>query len=126
MLNKAQIHELGFAECPKSYVFRGSKDYNGKQIQEMLGLGAAAPRPQQPQMRPGQPPQQQQPAVSGVSRFLQPVAECEFTLTNIFEQLQKDPWPVANDRRSLRCTGTALCVAIGLIEVFIILFFFFD
>lgn len=21
------VHELGFAECPKSYVFRGSKEY---------------------------------------------------------------------------------------------------
>lgn len=45
-----------------------------------------------------------------------PVQQCEFTLTNIFEQLQRDPWPVANDKRSLRCTGTALSVAVGLLE----------
>lgn len=49
-------------------------------------------------------------------RFLQPVSQCEFTLTTILEQLQRDPWPVANDHRPLRCTGTALGVAIGLLE----------
>lgn len=37
-------------------------------------------------------------------------------LTNALEQLQKDPWPVANDKRNLRCTGVAFSVAIGLLE----------
>lgn len=45
-----------------------------------------------------------------------PVQQCEFQLTNVLEQLQKDPWPVANDRRPLRCTGVALSVAVGLLE----------
>lgn len=52
------------------------------------------------------------------SRFLLPVAQCEFQLTAILEQLQRDPWPVANERRPLRCTGVALSVAIGLLEVY--------
>ncbi|KAI8925530.1 hypothetical protein BC831DRAFT_460352 [Entophlyctis helioformis] len=107
----AQVHELGFSDCPKSYVFRGSKDYTGKQIQDMLGLSGGA-KPAQP-VRPGQMPT---PQPAGVTRFLQPVSQCEFTLTTILEQLQQDPWPVANDRRPLRCTGTALTVATGLIE----------
>ena len=50
------------------------------------------------------------------SRFLLPVQQCEFQLTKALEQLQKDPWPVAGDRRSLRCTGVALSVAVGLLE----------
>jgi len=25
-----QVHELGFADCPKSYVFRGDKEMNPK------------------------------------------------------------------------------------------------
>ncbi|KAJ3289892.1 GTPase-activating protein S23 [Borealophlyctis nickersoniae] len=109
-----QVHELGYSECPKSYVFRGSKDYTAKQIQDMLGLGVVpAMRPQHPQQRPGQPPVQQN---YGASRFLLPVSQCEFTLTSILEQLQQDPWPVANDKRPLRCTGTALSVAAGLLE----------
>lgn len=45
-----------------------------------------------------------------------PVQQCEFTLTNILEQLQKDPWPVANDKRPQRCTGVAISVAVGLLE----------
>ncbi|KAI8998101.1 hypothetical protein BC832DRAFT_566185 [Gaertneriomyces semiglobifer] len=108
----AQVHELGYSECPKSYVFRGSKEYTSKQIQDMLGLSAVpALRPGQPPMRPGQ-----QGAPQNASRFLQPVSQCEFTLTSVLEQLQQDPWPVANDKRPLRCTGTALSVAVGLLE----------
>ncbi|KAF2184438.1 transport protein-like protein sec23 [Zopfia rhizophila CBS 207.26] len=107
----AQVHELGYTECAKSYVFRGSKDYTSKQVQEMLGLGTLGPRPNM-QQQPGRPPM---PAGAG-ARFLLPVSQCEFQLTNALEQLQKDPWPVANDKRSLRCTGVALSVAVGLLE----------
>ncbi|KAF5389531.1 hypothetical protein D9757_004207 [Collybiopsis confluens] len=87
-----QVHEIGYPECSKSYVFRGGKEYQPKQIQDMLGLSStnrAAPRPAQ---------------------------QCEFQLTGILESLQRDPWPVANDKRALRCTGVALSVAIGLLE----------
>ena len=105
------MHELGYTECAKSYVFRGSKDYSAKQVQEMLGLLASGLRPSAPQ-QPGRPPLAMGPA----ARFLLPVQQCEFQLTNALEQLQKDPWPVANDKRSLRCTGVALSVAVGLLE----------
>ncbi|KAF2872415.1 Sec23/Sec24 trunk domain-containing protein [Massariosphaeria phaeospora] len=107
-----QVHELGYTECAKSYVFRGSKDYTSKQVQEMLGLGQIAPRANvQPQ--PGRPPM---PIGGPGARFLLPVSQCEFQLTNALEQLQKDPWPVANDKRALRCTGVALSVSVGLLE----------
>ncbi|KAI8837481.1 hypothetical protein BJ741DRAFT_603604 [Chytriomyces cf. hyalinus JEL632] len=110
----AQVHELGYNECPKSHVFRGSKEYPTKQIQEMLGLaGGAGARPQAPGMKPGQPPMQ---GGSGIQRFLLPISQCEFTITTILEQLQRDPWPVAHDKRPLRCTGTALNVAVSLLE----------
>lgn len=105
------MHELGYTECAKSYVFRGSKDYSAKQVQEMLGLLASGLRPSVPQ-QPGRPP----PAMGPAARFLLPVQQCEFQLTNALEQLQRDPWPVANDKRSLRCTGVALSVAVGLLE----------
>ncbi|KAF8267542.1 protein transporter SEC23 [Lactarius quietus] len=105
----AQVHEIGYAECSKSYVFRGGKEYSPKQIQDMLGLSAqnrAAPRPGQPM-----PPQ-----AFGAARFLLPVSQCEFQLTGILEALTRDPWPVASDKRPLRCTGVALSVAVGLLE----------
>lgn len=76
----------------------------------MLGLLVSGMRSNIPQ-QPGRPP-----PVGPAARFLLPVQQCEFQLTNALEQLQKDPWPVANDKRSLRCTGVALSVAVGLLE----------
>ena len=76
----------------------------------MLGLSStnrAAPRPGQPL-----PPQS-----FGAARFLMPVQQCEFQLTGILEALARDPWPVANDKRPLRCAGVAVSVAVGLLEV---------
>jgi protein transport protein SEC23 len=109
-LFQTQVHELGYGECSKSYVFRGGKEYQPKQIQDMLGLsGGARAAP-----RPGQPMPQQ---AFGAARFLLPVQQCEFQLTGILESLARDPWPVANDKRALRCTGVALSVAVGLLEV---------
>ncbi|KAK0313530.1 GTPase-activating protein S23 [Friedmanniomyces endolithicus] len=113
----AQVHELGYTECAKSYVFRGNKDYTGKQVQEMLGLltaPGARPGMQQVQPQPGRPAPL--PMGGAGQRFLLPVQQCEFQLTNALESLQKDPWPVANDKRSIRCTGVALSVATGLLE----------
>ncbi|KAF8656471.1 hypothetical protein AX16_002522 [Volvariella volvacea WC 439] len=104
-----QVHEIGYAECSKSYVFNGSKEYTPKQIQDMLGLSSqnrAAPRP-------GQPVPTQ---AFGAARFLMPVSQCEFQLTGILEALNRDPWLVASDKRSLRCTGGALSIAVGLLE----------
>jgi protein transport protein SEC23 len=103
------VHEIGYSECNKSYVFRGSKEYTPKQIQDMLGLSSqarAAPRPGQPM------PQQ----TFGAGRFLLPVQQCEFQLTGILEGLTRDPWPVANDKRPFRCTGVAISLAVGLLE----------
>jgi len=76
----------------------------------MLGLSTAA----RAAPRPGQPMPQQ---AFGAARFLLPAQQCEFQLTGILESLQRDPWPVANDKRPLRCTGVALSVAVGLLEV---------
>lgn len=103
------VHELAYADCPKSYVFRGSKDYQPKQIADMLGLN---PSSRTAPLRPGQP----MPAPAA-SKFLMPVQACEFQLTNILEGLARDPWPVEQDKRPLRCTGVALGVATALLEV---------
>jgi protein transport protein SEC23 len=51
-----------------------------------------------------------------IGRFLMPVNECTFALEQILDDLQKDPWPSQQDERVQRCTGTALGVAIGLLE----------
>ena len=46
-----------------------------------------------------------------------PVSEAEFHMTNTLEALVEDPWPVLNNKRALRCTGVALSVAVGILEV---------
>mmetsp|Transcript_28195 Transcript_28195/g.63859 ORF Transcript_28195/g.63859 Transcript_28195/m.63859 type:complete len:770 (-) Transcript_28195:276-2585(-) len=100
------VHELGFADCPKSYVFRGEKEYTPQKVQDMLGIMPA-------RMGPGQGGAGRQPAVG---RFLMPVGECTFQLEQVLEDLQRDPWPCQPDERVQRCTGTALSVAMGLLE----------
>lgn len=52
-----------------------------------------------------------------VYRFLQPVHKCDFSLTDLLGELQRDPWPVAQGKRPLRSTGVALSIAVGLLEV---------
>lgn len=114
-----QVHELGSDGCSKSYVFRGTKDLTAKQVQEMLGIGRGAGpvnpnQPQQQQMVQGPyGPQQVQPPVN---RFLQPIQKCDMALTDLLGELQKDPWPVPQGKRFLRSTGTALSIAVGLLE----------
>ncbi|KAG2361211.1 hypothetical protein BDR07DRAFT_1461601 [Suillus spraguei] len=106
-----QVRKLGHAECSKSYVFCGGKEYTQKQIQDMLELSTtthAAPRA-------GQLIPQQ---AFGAARFLLPVQQCKFRLTGILEALARDPWPVAHDKRALRCIGVAVSVAIGPLEVY--------
>lgn len=45
-----------------------------------------------------------------------PLNECEFALNSILDDLQCDPWPAEQGKRSARCVGTALNVGIGLLE----------
>lgn len=106
-----QVHELGCEGCSKSYVFRGTKDLNAKQIQDMLGIGKGA-APVQQQRGPQGPQQHQLPS----NRFLQPVHKCDMNLTDLLGELQRDPWPVAQGKRPLRSTGVALSIAVGLLE----------
>lgn len=54
-----------------------------------------------------------QPAIG---RFLLPVEECTFALEQVLEDLQRDPWPCKQEERAQRCTGSALAVALGLLE----------
>ena len=78
------VHELGYAELPKSYVFKGSKDYTNAQLQEMLNLS-----PTVSSMAPGsQPVQGQQPFVP-FGRFFMPVNQVEYTVTSLLNKLPR-------------------------------------
>uniref|UniRef100_A0A8C6UQ13 Protein transport protein SEC23 n=1 Tax=Neogobius melanostomus TaxID=47308 RepID=A0A8C6UQ13_9GOBI len=104
-----QVHELSCEGIAKSYVFRGTKDLNSKQIQEMLGLTKPTAQGQ-----PGRPAAPQDAA--STCRFLQPVHRVDMNLTDLLGELQRDPWPVPQGKRPLRSTGVALSVAVGLLE----------
>lgn len=113
-----QVHELGTEGCSKSYVFRGTKDLTAKQIQDMLGIGKASSNPMQQNVpQPNQPlSPQQKPSTGPINRFLQPLNKCDYGLTDLLGELQRDPWPVKQGNRSLRSTGSALSIAVGLLE----------
>ena len=134
------VHEIGFSDCSKSYVFRGEREYSTAKVQEMLGIAPAMSR-----TGPASAGNQMAGRQPALGRFLMPVGDCTFALEQILEDLQKDPWPCQPDevlweyntynphclyryiccsctnrdaipQRVQRCTGTALSVAIGLLE----------
>ncbi|KAK8572827.1 hypothetical protein V6N13_048393 [Hibiscus sabdariffa] len=108
---QAQIHELGFTEMTKVYVFRGSKEVSKEQVLEQLGLGAAG-RGSTAGYPKGLPNGYTD---TGINRFLLPASDCEYTLNSLLDELQTDQWPVQAGHRASRCTGVALSVAAGLL-----------
>lgn len=109
-----QVHELGFAECQKSYVFRGSKEYTPEEVAQQLGLANRAV----PMTRPGSQPAGVHSNGGGppASRFVVPLGECEFQISGVLDELQRDCFPPVAEHRSARCTGTALQVAAGMMR----------
>ena len=109
------VHELGCDGCAKSYVFRGTKDVTAKQLQEMLGLTRQAPVGAPVANAPGMPAQQRPQGPT--NRFIQALSNVDMYLTDLIGELQRDPWGVPQGKRSLRSTGVALSIAVGLLEV---------
>lgn len=105
------VHELGYIECTKSYVFKGSKTYTPEQVAEYLGLGNRAV----PMTRGGAQANGNLPAMKGQG-FIVPLAQCEFQVSEILDELQKDPFVPIGDHRPTRCTGTAVQVAAGMMR----------
>ncbi|KAK4593645.1 hypothetical protein RGQ29_017664 [Quercus rubra] len=104
------VHELGFAQIPKTYVFRGNKDISKEQLLEHMSFFAKKPKP--PGVIAGA---RDGLSADSISRFLLPKADCEFAFNSVLEELQKDPWGVPTDQRATRCTSTALSIAASLL-----------
>ncbi|GFY82238.1 Sec23/Sec24 protein transport family protein [Actinidia rufa] len=86
-------------------------------IVERSGFGAFGVGRGRPEDGPGFPKKAGQTGFpsSGVTRFLLPASECEYTLNSLLDELGTDQWPVPPGNRSLRCTGVALSIAGGLL-----------
>ncbi|KAM1027475.1 hypothetical protein ACFX2G_041114 [Malus domestica] len=105
------VHELGFPNVPKTYIFKGSKDVNKEQLLEQMSFFLKKPKPATGVIagpRDGL-------STESIARFLLPASDCEFALNSVLEELQKDPSPVPADQRATRCTSTALSVAASLL-----------
>jgi len=99
-----QLHDLSSQSCGKAFVFHPKKEITAATIQDMLGLF---------RQRQGGGNQ----AADSLRHFIMPRSECEYQISTIIEDLQPDPWPVATGARALRCTGAAMSVATGLLEL---------
>mmetsp|Transcript_10919 Transcript_10919/g.36177 ORF Transcript_10919/g.36177 Transcript_10919/m.36177 type:complete len:820 (+) Transcript_10919:78-2537(+) len=132
------VHEIGFAECHKSVAFRGNKEYAAQKVQQLLGITPMVHQQstysQQFGSSPAKPSNQphedgigvstdsnsHQPygtSTAAVGRYLLPVGDGgSFAVESILDELQRDPWPTPADQRTLRCTGVALAVSVGLLE----------
>lgn len=98
------VHEVSASTMPRSFAFRGSKEFTAQQVAYQLGLSTSNdPRGTM--------------STHAARRFLLPVVDCEFTLNSLLDDLPRDSFPPGGpEKRPLRCTGAALSVALGLVQ----------
>lgn len=86
---QVHLHELGFADISKVYVFRGTKEISKDQILDQLGLSTAGRAFAKGVVQPNGMPQQQQSVMgsSSVNRFLLPASDCEYTINAVRKRL---------------------------------------
>ncbi|KAF3791749.1 transport protein [Nymphaea thermarum] len=113
---QVHVHELGFPDLFKTYIFRGTKEISKEQILDQLGLAGQRAAGYQ-KVAAGRPVVANgMTTASGiVGRFLLSAADCEYTLNSLLDELQRDQWPVQPSNRAARCTGVALSAAAGLL-----------
>lgn len=98
----------------KAFIFKGSKDYTAKQLQEWLGIRNAVQIQQTPQ-HPN--PAMNVDKINMTKKFLQSITQADFVLNDILNQISKDSWQTPQAKRPLRATGAALSIAVSLLEV---------
>ncbi|KAI3837183.1 hypothetical protein MKW92_041111 [Papaver armeniacum] len=115
---QVQVHELGFSDLSKVYVFRGNKEFSKEEVLDQLGLSSFGQRGIVPPKAAGNSIDHQlnnNNNVVSINRFLLPASDCQYALDLVLDELQPDQWPVETGHRALRCTGVALNVAAGLV-----------
>jgi protein transport protein SEC23 len=115
------VYELAFKAFPKSYCIRGTADPAEVRLPAAAAAlpgTAAGARPEQKGPDGLAAPSTGAPAntAAGRSRFFLPFSECDAQITAILEDMSRDRWPVERGMRQDRCTGTAIAVALRLLE----------
>eukprot|EP00924_Labyrinthula_sp_SR-Ha-C_P004140 maker-scaffold_3-augustus-gene-15.20-mRNA-1 protein AED:0.01 eAED:0.01 QI:138/1/1/1/0/0.5/2/163/821 len=83
----------------RSYVFKGSKEVTLNRISKILVSPDSSKTPSEI-----------------AKRFIAPVSEVGMLLDSILDDVRVDPWPVKSGERASRCTGTAISLAVSLLE----------
>ncbi|PWV05963.1 putative protein transport protein SEC23 [Trypanosoma cruzi] len=92
---RVTVWELGNTAVTRCYSLRGDKEYDPAELSAMLQVTDTMP---------------------AKGRFLSPLEDCEFLLTNLIGELQCDDTVTPGNKRPLRTTGTAVSVAVRLLE----------
>jgi protein transport protein SEC23 len=85
------VHDFSAPDCPRAFVFKGTKDYDSAQVQALLGLGGAA-------SGPGGSGGASSAAAAGHNRFLVPVSEGSSSLERVLDDLQVCAWGSESSR----------------------------
>ncbi|KAF6138483.1 hypothetical protein GIB67_022517 [Kingdonia uniflora] len=89
------VHEFGFVDLSKVYIFRGNKDINQDQVLNQLGLSVSGQRWSYQQGVSNNL------VAAGLSQLLLPTWDCEDTLNLLLDELQNDQWPVQTGNQRL-------------------------
>ena len=106
------VHEMCGGAMPKAYVLRGTDDINQDALKKLLGLELSVHEHAHYNKQQGSAVAE---AANPLRRFIMPVAECEFTLQTLLDELAPDPFPRETGMRPFRATGVAIAAAAGLV-----------
>jgi protein transport protein SEC23 len=114
------VHEVApGSDCPRAYVFKGSKDYEPAKVAALLGLaaGAGGATGGGGGGGGGGPPGAAAAHVPPASnRFLVPNSAAGPVIEALLGDMGRDPWPMPPERRPSRAMGAAVSIATSLME----------
>ncbi|CCH59325.1 hypothetical protein TBLA_0B04910 [Henningerozyma blattae CBS 6284] len=107
--NVVLLHDLSSEIIERCNVFRGDRDYNLKELIEML-------TGQKPSSSSANSMVSNKITPFSLNRFFLPLEQVEFKLNQMLENLSPDQWNVPAGHRPLRATGQALNIASLLLQ----------
>eukprot|EP01128_Nolandella_sp_AFSM9_P005576 TRINITY_DN2711_c0_g1_i1.p1 TRINITY_DN2711_c0_g1~~TRINITY_DN2711_c0_g1_i1.p1 ORF type:complete len:750 (-),score=124.59 TRINITY_DN2711_c0_g1_i1:204-2351(-) len=99
--SSVQLYEIGFSAFPKVHLFE-PQEMTTETIRDQLGVGALSSTGKL--------------VSSTKNNFVLPLSKVDLVLTNLIENLTRDPVPSRPGHRSQRATGVALKVALSLLQ----------